>query len=244
MIGIYKITNKINGKIYIGQSWNIENRFRQHKKNEHNKYLKRSYEKYGIENFLFETVRTFSDSGITQPLLDVFENVYVNQFDARNSEKGYNLREPTSRGKHSEESKKLMSEYRAGKRVGENATMFGKHHSEETKKKQSLSSLGKPKSEEHKKNMSICRKGKYVGEQHPMFGKHWSEEIRAKMGRKGERCGVEHPRARKVKNVDTGEVFDTILEASRFYSIINTSISNALGGRSKTSGGFKWEYVI
>lgn len=32
MIGIYKVTNKINNKVYIGQSINIENRFQQHKK--------------------------------------------------------------------------------------------------------------------------------------------------------------------------------------------------------------------
>ena len=32
MTGIYKITNKLNGKSYIGQSINVENRLRQHKK--------------------------------------------------------------------------------------------------------------------------------------------------------------------------------------------------------------------
>ena len=31
MIGIYKITNKISGKTYIGQSNNIERRFKEHK---------------------------------------------------------------------------------------------------------------------------------------------------------------------------------------------------------------------
>ena len=32
MIGIYKITNKVNGKVYIGQSDNIERRWKNHKK--------------------------------------------------------------------------------------------------------------------------------------------------------------------------------------------------------------------
>jgi len=31
MVGIYKITNKKNGKIYIGQSWDMERRFKEHK---------------------------------------------------------------------------------------------------------------------------------------------------------------------------------------------------------------------
>ena len=37
MIGIYKITNIINGKTYIGQSVNIEKKFKTHKTNAFNK---------------------------------------------------------------------------------------------------------------------------------------------------------------------------------------------------------------
>ena len=32
MIGIYKVENKINKKVYIGQSVNIKNRWESHKK--------------------------------------------------------------------------------------------------------------------------------------------------------------------------------------------------------------------
>ena len=55
MIGIYKITNKINGKSYIGQSNNIERRLKEHKyiSSETNKSLKKAYKKYGKENFEF-----------------------------------------------------------------------------------------------------------------------------------------------------------------------------------------------
>ena len=59
--GIYKITNKINGKSYIGKSKNIENRWRYHiqRKNsekEYEKALYRAFRKYGVENFLFEII--------------------------------------------------------------------------------------------------------------------------------------------------------------------------------------------
>jgi group I intron endonuclease len=62
MIGIYKITNKITGKSYIGQSVNIETRWSQHKS------VSRSYEtldgnelhkdilELGVENFSFEVI--------------------------------------------------------------------------------------------------------------------------------------------------------------------------------------------
>lgn len=61
MVGIYKITNKINGKIYIGQSTNIMKRWNQHYSNtfsenpeRQNNLLHKAIKKYGITNFYFE----------------------------------------------------------------------------------------------------------------------------------------------------------------------------------------------
>lgn len=56
--GIYKITNLVNGKCYIGQSKNIEARWKGHKR----EYLKHDYpiylamRKYGVDNFKFEVI--------------------------------------------------------------------------------------------------------------------------------------------------------------------------------------------
>lgn len=58
--GIYKITNLEDGSIYVGQSKNIEKRFKQHQspkeweKRGHNKILYNAFRKYGVENFTFE----------------------------------------------------------------------------------------------------------------------------------------------------------------------------------------------
>ena len=59
MIGIYKITNKINGKIYRGQSMDIERRFKEHKKliKEGNKGWYKEAKETGIENFTFEVIQ-------------------------------------------------------------------------------------------------------------------------------------------------------------------------------------------
>lgn len=61
MCGIYKITNLINNKIYIGQSMDIHRRWRAHKSSAFNENcsiqdypLYRAFRKYGIENFSFE----------------------------------------------------------------------------------------------------------------------------------------------------------------------------------------------
>lgn len=91
MIGIYKITNLINGKIYIGQSVDINKRWRQHKRNsqikgrEYDKYLYRAFRKYGLENFSFEVIEECS-----RELLNEKETYYIQYYKANNETFGYN----------------------------------------------------------------------------------------------------------------------------------------------------------
>ena len=86
MIGIYKITNKINGKSYIGQSIDIERRWREHKKNigssKNPLYL--DFKKYGLENFSFEILEECKVKD-----LDEKEIYWIKRYDSHN--KGYNL---------------------------------------------------------------------------------------------------------------------------------------------------------
>ena len=59
MIGIYKITNKINGHSYIGQSVNILKRWNKHRSFESSNAqypLYRAFKKYGIDNFIFQII--------------------------------------------------------------------------------------------------------------------------------------------------------------------------------------------
>ena len=69
MIGIYKIENKINGKVYIGQSNNIIRRWEEHisklNNNSHeNKILQYSWNKYGMYNFDFYQHQTIFCSSL------------------------------------------------------------------------------------------------------------------------------------------------------------------------------------
>ena len=58
--GIYKITNKINNKVYIGKSIYIERRWYEHKTDMNNinkqNHLYNAMRKYGKDNFLFEII--------------------------------------------------------------------------------------------------------------------------------------------------------------------------------------------
>ena len=61
MIGIYKITNKINNKCYIGASKNIERRWLEHKRGDNkNSLLYSAFKKYGKENFSYEIIEQCS----------------------------------------------------------------------------------------------------------------------------------------------------------------------------------------
>jgi group I intron endonuclease len=91
--GIYKITNIINNKCYIGQSRNIKqritNHFNQLKRNTHNnKYLQRSYNKYGKDNFINEIL---CHCPITS--LSSNESFYIKNFNSYIRKLGYNLTE-------------------------------------------------------------------------------------------------------------------------------------------------------
>ena len=59
---------------------------------------------------------------------------------------------------------------------------------------------------------------------------------------RAKRIGKNNPRARKIRCIDTGDTFNTIKEASEAYSIGRTNIGECLSGRTKTAGGYKWEY--
>ena len=52
--GIYQITNKVNNKIYIGQSIDIERRWNQHKYGKGSVVLMNAIKKYGLDNFEFK----------------------------------------------------------------------------------------------------------------------------------------------------------------------------------------------
>ena len=85
MYQVYKITNLINNKCYIGSSNDVERRFRQHKecayneKDHHYNYpLMKAFREYGINNFNFEVIYNASDS------LDMInkERYYIENFNS------------------------------------------------------------------------------------------------------------------------------------------------------------------
>lgn len=129
----------------------------------------------------------------------------------------------------------------------------GCKHSEETKKKLSEALKGKTHSEEHKKKIGEAMKG----EKNPMYGR--TGENNPMYGRTGEkhpmygvhRYGEKAPRTRKVRCIETGEIFNCIKFACEWCGIKCVSnIAKQIQGKQKSAGKhpitkekLHWEYV-
>lgn len=159
MIGIYKITSP-TGRIYIGQSWDIEKRFAVYKSSNsarHSDILDKSFKKYGVANHIFQIVTMFGKDA-TQEMLDNEEIKYIKMcrelmFDMMN------IRGGGKGGKHSEQSKLKMKEAKKGKvkkiwtpesLAKRSASQKGLKRTELTKKRLSESKLGEKNPSYHK----------------------------------------------------------------------------------------------
>ena len=153
--GIYKITNTINGKIYIGQSTDLTNRLYNHnyqlKNNKHkNKHLQASYNKYGPTAFTFEPI-IYCDGS----LLNEYETDLIYLSDASNPAVGYNKTLGGEGGKPNEETRLKIS-IAASKQ-------FRNPFSEKTKLL--MSEIAKQRdiiSDETRLKMSIAAKNRYI----------------------------------------------------------------------------------
>lgn len=110
---IYKITNALDGRIYIGQSTDPKSRWYRHKysakKQNTNQYIHKAMHKHGVENFFFEVIAEFEKKEDANNA----ECNLIDQYKTRNKKFGYNIKPGGyKRGgwKHSEETKKKLSE--------------------------------------------------------------------------------------------------------------------------------------
>lgn len=127
------------------------------------------------------------------------------------------------------------------------------------------------KTEEEKEKISKSNKKFYESHQHHMKGTHLSEETKKRLSEifkdrvfsektkqkmSQNHCdvnGAKNPRAKKVRCIETGEIFETAKEAGEKYNKCPSNprcgIRDCCRGRRKTSGvdengnGLHWEWV-
>ena len=94
MIGIYKIENLVNGKVYIGQSIHIERRWQEHCQPSSRSLIGKAIQKYGKEHFTFQVLDECAEE-----YLDELEERYISVYNSV-VPNGYNI-ETASKGKTS-----------------------------------------------------------------------------------------------------------------------------------------------
>ena len=181
--GIYKITNLIDGKFYIGRSSNLKSRKSKHKTKISNTIISRAIQKYGHDNFIFEVLEycdieyLISKEQYYLDLLIPFGN------------NGYNILKDSRNGgwfgsTHSDVTKRKMSDKKRGcipwnkndvqkcnietrklmskNRIGEGNPFYGKSHSVESKNKISTKATGRDHSYEYKPVLQLDKITKEV----------------------------------------------------------------------------------
>lgn len=191
---IYLVTNKTDGKVYVGQTVNFKKRLRQYKylRCKGQTKLYNALSCHGFENFLFEIL----DEAIDKTQLDFLEIFYIEKFESLSPLKGYNLLSGGSNGIPCEETRKKMSISRTGKKVGKfskqaisnmSLCQIGHEVTEETRRKISEKCKGLVRSLETREKISNSKKGQTLTAEHKrkiaesIKGKKHTEEARKNM---------------------------------------------------------------
>ena len=238
---VYKITNKINGKIYIGQTVQaLKERWNKHCSVKRCLALSSAIKKYGKESFEIKVmVRCNSIEEMNHR-----ETYYIKLFDTV-APKGYNLTRGGRNGKHVEETKKKIGDKQRGNRNHN----FGKKASAETRHKMSASQKGRVKtpeeraklsaantgavfSEERKKNISIALKGKPLTENHRQNIARGIKNSQSTLHRK-----------KKVLCIENNSIYGSIADAAAELKTTTGKICAVLKGARKHTKGYTFKRV-
>lgn len=217
---IYLRTNLTNGKQYVGQTTNWEEREYGWKTRQ--KYsggaIDNARNKYGLENFKTEVLKECS----TQDELNYWEQYYIKELNTK-VPNGYNITDGgggMSGFKHRQEDIEKIS----NAMKGDKNHFYSKHHTDETKKR-----------------ISEANKGIRNG----MFGKHLSEEAKIKLSESMKGRHIPHPKSRKKVYQYTLDgklvkVWDSLKECCQSEGINSGGLSQCFSGALKTYKGYKW----
>lgn len=217
MYTVYKHVNKINGKVYVGQTaYSVSRRWRKNGSGYKIGIFKSAIQKYGWNNFEHIIIK----EGLTKEEANELEIKLIREY--KDLGISYNI---TDGGegflsfKMSDEAKAKISKIHKGKKLPESMKLQA-----------SLRFKGIPLSDEHKSRISAALIGKTKSE---VAKRHMRENHKLHDLVKIMKCNKEN-------NVIC--IYESIAEASRDTGVLQTHISRCARGKRPSAGGFIWKY--
>lgn len=235
---VYLITNKKNGKIYIGQTIrSLKLRYDDHfysanrPNKSYNIIFSKALRKYGKDGFTIECICVSFD----RESLNEAEVALIKDYDSRNKSAGYNL---AFGGNNGAKEIKITEETRQRLRDSHK----GKKPSQETRDKMSRAHTGKIFSQELRDKISKAQTGrKGHGKGRYWLGKKrlFCDKVKAGMYK----TGPKHHSSRKVIQLNDKKepikIFDSLTIAQEQLKVNNVSLAISAGVKR---GGFYWEF--
>ena len=214
--GIYKITNLVNGKIYVGQSVDMERRFQKHLYANDNFLIHKAIRKYGRQNFSFQILEECS-----QEQLNDKEILWIKTLNSM-VPNGYNMIDGGSNG--------------AGLAKGYEVIQYsldGEYMAEYPSARQASRQTGI----DHHTICDCCNNINHHAGGFQWKYKNSNKEIVP--------INIRLDFTVLQIDKETNEViqeFNSIAEASKKLNIAKSTICKVCNGKGKTAGGFKWKY--
>lgn len=217
MIGIYKITSP-NGKIYIGQSIKIERRFSTYRLNKNGSKQPRlygSFNKYGVENHVFEVIEECKECELNNK-----ERHYQDLYFAT-GENSLNC--------VLQKSDNLKCYRSVETRLKQSKSSIGRKHTIETKLKLSLAHTGKKLTQDHKEKIKI----KLIGRKG--HSKKATQETKEKC-----RLNATKYLSKIVLDFQTGIFYNSAKEVSDLYNFRQSTFRCKLNGNNPNNTQFRY----
>lgn len=243
---VYCHTNKINGEKYIGiTSTTPEKRWQNGKGYKNNKYFSAAIQKYGWENFKHDIVL----NNLTKEQAELQEKYLISFYKTTDKNFGYNISNGGEGvGKHSEETKYLLSQIAKNRYLNSNNPMLGKHHTAEAKQKMSLKLKGRIIDDNWKQKLSEAGKGRIVSQETrtkiSKIHKGKKSSLKNKKRPDNVKLKISQSKKKPVICLNDNKIFASITEASVYYNVDNSAIGKICKHQKKSIKGLVFEFYI
>lgn len=247
---VYKHTAP-NGKVYIGITKQApEKRWKRGIGYQDNPYFFKAIQKYGWDDFRHEILA----ESLTKKQAEEMEIRLIQEYGSANRENGYNIAIGGSAPAPVAETKNKISE-----------SVFAFWGNDKNKEAMRCSMRGVRRSDNAKKNISAAQKRRFMNPEERQkvserqIGRKRTEDAKAKTSaslkayysneenkesyRKAHEGINRKLFAKRVICIETGDIFEAVVDAERKYNIDHRNIIAVCRGKRKRAGGYCWAYL-